>query len=921
MTGRSKSSRLRQSLREIEEKVPRLLSLGGREGPGQQINGDYELLEGVRPNGRPCWLRRGRPLLTVNSNGLAEHDGDLKPLYLFFGEMGYWNIAASVLAAGVHVLARSGPDFSSASPDLCQMPWTIFAFGKAHKDSSIVCFRHERNKVEVVHVTGCRGDHGQLNGNYQLLRGVRMGSRPIFVKDGFGARGEEERKVLHFTQRAGRWFISSVTLSALEEERLSTSSDCQDADLPQWRCATTLARSPVAWTSSSPASLPHEPWSIIRQLPTHLQYGMTERRRRAESMRLADENDMVSEDAPVTFIPCQELQVNEGFGRKASSSIGRSLSYASQRSGSLSPKSPDKSDGSPKEALDITETAEICGTEQETEYILCLHFLNHEGIAESFGISGDYVRSDQLYGDRPVFIKAPLRQRGGILDDDRVGQERHLFLFYNDLTFRWKVAPEVGAKGLSVLARSPVGWDEVLCSEEEGAPRDLGPWQLRTMEPELSIGRRKNEMQIPEDSNFQNCPALEVVAVEDRSPSRTVSFFYQGPEAEAQALAEHPLAGDFRLLRQRYGKRPVYRRAPLQTCGPRPSLPSQPGLFLFFEPRSGYWVVSTISPLAANHAIAFARPDVLGRFGQVLARSGPAWSSLLPQEAPAWDAADSQVPGFHHRLSTSRAPPSALLSDQLMPTEWLQLMASGTDASPTFLCVGGCGSRVQSLNGSYELLPESMWASRPAWKKMRPEEDDEEDHFPKYIFFWPETGHWIIGPELHVAQTGLARNGPGRWAAHSPDHCPGRWAALDGSTFSEDPKIFVRRQKAAFGGLDTFGLSSAMSPCQSLGPRAKALPCSPRACRSAIFQSEATSRATSPTAARNSPLPKSGGEDRRLSSPRISPREMQLHKMGGSPKSPKESHGSPNCTRFAPREVSPQRNTSPVRTRGICWRP
>lgn len=55
-------------------------------------------------------------------------------------------------------------------------------------------------------------------------------------------------------------------------------------------------------------------------------------------------------------------------------------------------------------------------------------------------------------------------------------QERHLFLFYNDLTRRWKVArqhqgpnrrvmlcqvaPEVGAKGLSVLARSPVGWDQ-----------------------------------------------------------------------------------------------------------------------------------------------------------------------------------------------------------------------------------------------------------------------------------------------------------------------------------------------------------------------------------------------------------------------------------------------------------------------------
>lgn len=906
-SGKSKSARLRQSLQHAEERCPRLLSLGGREGPGQQINGDYELLQEVRPNGRPCWLRRGKPLLTLNGDGLPEHDGDQKPLYLFFGEMGYWTIAASVLAAGVHVIARSGPDFSAATPDVCQMPWTVFAFGKAHKDASIVCFRHADTKVpEAVHVTGCRGDHGQLNGNYQHLRGVRMGSRPIFVKDGFGARGEEERKVLHFTQRAGKWFISSVILSALEEERLSTSS--ADADLPQWRCATTLARSPVAWTSSSPASLPHEPWSIIRQLPTHLQYGMTERRRRAESQKLADEND-ITEDAPVTFIPCQELQVNEGFVRKASRSIGRSLSCVSQGSGS-SPISK----GSPKEfTLEDTMTLEICGTEQETEYILCLHFLNHDGIGESFGISGDYVRSDQLYGDRPVFIKAPLRPRGGILDsDDRVGQERHFFLFYNDLTRRWKVAPEVGAKGLSVLARSPVGWDEVLWSNEEGAQKHLGAWQLRTMEPELSIfGRRKEEMQIAEDSHFQDCPSLEVVALEDQAPSRTVSFFYRGSEAEAQALAEHPLAGDFRLLRQRYGKRPVYRRAPLQTCGPRPSLPSQPGLFLFFEPRSGYWVVSTISPLAANHAMAFARPDVLGRFGQVLARSGPAWNSMLPQHATDWDAADSQVPGFHYRLSASRAPPSALLSEQLMSTEWLQLMASGTDAPPTFLCIGGCASRVQSLNGTYELLPESMWASRPAWKKMR--QDDEEDDFPKYIFFWPETGHWIIGPELHFAQTGLARNGPGRWAAHSPDHCPGRWAALDGSTFSEDPKIFCRRQKAAHGGLDTFGLSSTMSPCQSLGPRAKAMPLSPRASRSAIFQSEEA------TAARSWVLPKSGGEDR-LKSPRLSSREIQVYKMGG-PKSPRESHGSPNRTKFSPREVSPQRNVSPVRTRGICWRP
>ncbi|CAK9052115.1 Hypothetical protein (Fragment) [Durusdinium trenchii] len=554
---------------------------------------------------------------------------------------------------------------------------------------------------------------------------------------------------------------------------------------------------------------------------------------------------------------------------------------------------------------------------QESDFVLCLSFRHFEGLSEAFGgawrqtglpsaapgLSGDYVRSDQLYGDRPVCIK-----------DRR--EEKQLFLFYDDddQSRRWKaaVAPEVGAKGLSVLARSPVGWDEVLWSADV-LHKDLGPWQVRTLEPEINVFQSKHEMD--EDAHFEDCDALEVVSLEDRCPARTVSF-YQGSEAGVQAVAEHPLAGDFRLLRQRYGKRPVYRRAPLQPCGPRPSLPSQPGLFLFFEPRSGYWVVSTISPLAANHAVASAGPDVLGRFGQVLARSGPSWTPLLPQDAMDWEAADSQVPGFHHRLAPSRAPPSALLSEQLVATKWLRLMALGFDAPPFFLCIGGCGSRVQSLNGSYELLPESMWASRPAWKKMRREHGDEEEDFPKYLFFWPETGHWIIGPELHSAYTGLARNGPGRWAAYSPDHCPGRWAALNGSTFSEDPKIFCRRQKTAWGNLDTFGLSSSLSPCQSLGPRVKAMPLSPRACRSAIFQPEAvTSKASIPAA--GSPLPKSGGEDRRLGSPKLSPRE--LRKSSGSPRSPRDCH-SP-CTKSAQREVSPSRNLSPVRTRGICWRP
>ena len=91
-------------------------------------------LQGTRPHGRPCWLRLGfggfgsqlnKPMCSKAGvsrsryqtpeqtdwqrcrkcsgavqwvQGLAcfcQHDGELRPLYLFFGEMGYWSIAAS----------------------------------------------------------------------------------------------------------------------------------------------------------------------------------------------------------------------------------------------------------------------------------------------------------------------------------------------------------------------------------------------------------------------------------------------------------------------------------------------------------------------------------------------------------------------------------------------------------------------------------------------------------------------------------------------------------------------------------------------------------------------------------------------------------------------------------------------------------
>ncbi|CAJ1373206.1 unnamed protein product [Effrenium voratum] len=890
-----------------EEECPRLLSLGGREGPGQQINGDYELVEGVRPNGRPCWIRRGKPLQT-KASGWAEHDGELRPLYLFFGEMGYWSVAASVLAAGVHVLARSGPDFSSPSPNLCAMPWTVFAFGKAYKDPSIACFRHVKSApdaVQAVHVTGCKGDHGQLNGTYHVLQGVWMGSRPAFVKDDGNERREEERKVMHFSQRSGRWFISSCSLSAWEDQ----SDSSEEMAVPKSHGASTLARSPVAWTSSSPASLPNEPWSIIRTLPTRLQFGMTERRR---SLKLAEsDRDGASEHGPVTFVPCQELQVHVGEQKAQPRSVARSLSRASQR------------EASP----DLDATVQLCASEhEETELQLCLHFLNHAGLAERFGLSGDYVRSDQLYGDRPVFIKAALR-RGGIFEvEEKSVQDRPFFLFYDDLRHRWEVAPEVGAKGLSVLARSPIGWDE-------GLEKDLGAWQMRTAEPELSIFLpRGKKAELREDSHmFQDCKDLAVVAVVDQTPPRTVAFFCQG-EAEV-AVAEHPLAGDFRLLRQRYGMRPVYRRTALQACGPGPGLPAQPGLFLFFEPRSGYWVVSTISPLAASHAVASARPDALGRFGQVLARSGPNWTCTLPQDAASWEAADSQAPGCHYRHGPARAPPSSLLSEQLVQTPWLQLGALQAE-TPQFLCISGCGTRLRSLNGCYELLDESMWASRPAWKRLPKQDSDEELEFPKYLFFWPETGHWMIGPDLHHAPTGLARNGPGRWAAQSPDYCPGRWAALNGHTFSEDPKIFCRRQKGANGGVETFGLSSSVSPCQSLGPRAKAMPAKVRRSSNSPEDEKPVLKGKS-LPARPEMLPGKGEEKKPSSLKQASrnppaqsrtdgkrfPREVSPERKENRSPRRESSPGNRSPRRESPRrDCSPLRNSSPGQ-RGICWRP
>ncbi|CAE8637900.1 unnamed protein product [Polarella glacialis] len=775
---------------------PRLLSVGGREGPGQRINGDYELVEGWQPNGRPCWLRRG--LQGTGPNGPSE-EGDDRPLYLFFGDMGYWSIASSVHAAGVHVLARSGPDFSTPSPDLSPQAWTVFAFGKARQDRSVVCFRHDTTQQppEAIHVLGCKGDHVQLNGNYFHVPGVAIGSRPVFVKEDVGFRGRRvdpvERKLFHFSQRSGRWLISSASFGPDSDSAIAASDSTSSA----WRGATVLARSPLAWTSTSPVHLPREAWSVLKDLPPKLLHG-SHRPRRVTLVLDHDDalsNDEEEEQAASTFIPCLGLHVQLGVGSALRSAAARSRSVSSSGSvGSDASETP--------RALE-----EHLVRHEDAVLLFCIHLPSPLGMTDSFGLNGDYAMSVQIHGDRPVFIKVPLRPpaEGAFRTS---AEDRELCLFFDDYVGRWQVAPSLCSK--DILLRGPPG-----CIENLPAPTDSSsvvPWQVRVPDLDVSLNaafpRRRRSFAASEATPAFQDSALEVRArTEDRKPPRTVAFVVEGlpgidgaTSSSSQALVGHPLEGDFRLLRQRYGRRPVYRRAGLQAASSGPGLPAQPPLFMFFEPRSGYWIVSTISPLATNHAQASSRPDVPGRFGQVLARSGPSWSPLFAEETQNWDVADSQEPGNHHRHGLVRAAPaSRLLSESLLLTPWLRLRAlGGGEAPPSFLCVGGCGSRLQSLNGTYELLPETMWGSRPAWRRLpsKPDFAGEVPDFPRFVFFWPETGHWIIGSDLHCAHTGLARNGPSRWAAQSPDHCPGRWAALSGLTFEEDPRIFCRWQKS-----------------------------------------------------------------------------------------------------------------------------
>lgn len=389
---------------------------------------------------------------------------------------------------------------------------------------------------------------------------------------------------------------------------------------------------------------------------------------------------------------------------------------------------------------------------------------------------------------------------------------------------------------------------------------------------------------------FHDWSDLSVSTITPSTPPRTVMF---GGESIAQALDGHPLSGDFRLLREKYGRRPTYRRA-AQTLGP-----TSPSLFLFFEPRSGYWVISTGSPLTVRPSADITKPGI---FGQVYARSGPAWEPFTPEAAGQWEVFGAKEGKEKAAAPEQARAPDSHLSQQLHPLPWLRLHALGLEAPPRWLCVGGFGSRAQMLNGTYELMAEAGWATRPAWQRVPPPKPlGEAPEFPKYIFFWPGTGHWVIGPELHNAQAALARNGPGRWTAESPDRCPSNWACLDGTAFVEDPRAFCRKQRTATGGVELHGVALATE-------------------RFPRLQAKASPRQSSP---RSSPRQ----QGRRPSSPRApSPRvplwrslELPAEVPSGYPSAPAvapvgpAAGGPPAALPLAGRSPSPSRPQSPAR--------
>eukprot|EP00929_Paragymnodinium_shiwhaense_P012955 TRINITY_DN120825_c0_g1_i1.p1 TRINITY_DN120825_c0_g1~~TRINITY_DN120825_c0_g1_i1.p1 ORF type:complete len:892 (-),score=163.15 TRINITY_DN120825_c0_g1_i1:262-2937(-) len=775
-------SRSRLSQSENGPSPARLLSIGGRLGVGQRINGDYELMGDKRINGRPCWLRRARldhlNRATDGSMPLeAEADYlDERPLYLFRNEMGYWTIAPSLHASGVQVFARNGPDFAVSSPDLLTGTWMVFAHGKARPDSNVVCFRHEDSyrPPDILHLSGCKDPYGQLNGLYHYAPGAIASSRPIFIKDGLHASSKNEKKLIHFSQQMGCWLLSSAVCSRSLEDGIKASVGTGDEErtLSGWQDVEVLARSPVAWTSMSPVHLlPRTPWSVRDELPERLRPG-------ADTVQVLEEKGTLERivEKPAAFVECSDLRIAQWTG----SDISCKPMPLGKNGEALIRIAPNKT------VAALGDGSVVHADEQNIVNLLCVHLSSPQGLSDQFHINGDYVRSAETYAQRPVYVKLP--------ETGRAPAQRKLYLFFDDMSGCWYVSMEIGHT-TSGVARSPVDWNA--CQPPLGAL-----WQLRTS------GRLETlllPIKAQSETTFRDCRGLNVCTIQYSGMPRTMMF---GGESVMQSTVGSRLCGDFRLVRERYGRRPVYKRTAQVPAG-------SPSLYLFFEPVSGYWVISTISALAANPDID--EVDAPALYGEILARSGPNWQPFTPDRATTWEVFDREALTPQQLLEYTGSAPDRLLSPLLTPLPWLRLRAVGQEAPPQWLRVGGFGNagKLKLLNGTYELLSEAEWSSRPAWQRVSNHQvvgGDVQQVAAKFVFFWPETGHWVIGGELHLPYSAMARSAQGCWEAETPDHVRGRWDCISGRVFEAHAHAYVRRQRTATSGWTSPRCSSPASP-------------------------------------------------------------------------------------------------------------
>merc|ERR1719375_2862311 len=150
-----------------------------------------------------------------------------------------------------------------------------------------------------------------------------------------------------------------------------------------------------------------------------------------------------------------------------------------------------------------------------------------------------------------------------------------------------------------------------------------------------------------------------------------------------------------------------------------------------------------------------------------------------------------------------------------------------TDDIAVSLVVKGSLGRSRMINGVYGVLDDSHWSSRPAYQKVPRAEDPEASGFQKFLFFVTETGHWVLGAELHSPRHCLARNGPGRWAALTPDHCAYPWELFNGKGYAPDSCVSVRAVRAPTAGSSPTprAVERSLSPqCPEVAAVPKVLP-------------------------------------------------------------------------------------------------